>query len=262
MIDNVRKMKIALLQTNIIWENKRENGAHYTALLASMPDDVRLVILPEMFFTGFSMYPERLAETGEGATLEWLCKTAMHKQAALVGSVITGERGRYYNRLYFVFPDGTYKRYDKRHLFSMGEEHRHYEAGTERLVVDYEGGRICPLVCYDLRFPVFSRNYGEAYDLLLYVANWPASRIHAWNTLLAARAIENQCYVAGVNRIGSDGGGVAHNGYSQVVDFKGRVVAGANEEEAIFTAELSLEGLRDFRKQFPALKDADKFSIS
>jgi predicted amidohydrolase len=256
-------MKIALLQMNIIWENRPENISHCQAMLAALPSDVQLVVLPEMFTTGFSMHPETLAETEDGPSLTWMRNRAVHQNMALTGSLIIKEGRRYFNRLFFVFPDGSYRRYDKRHLFSMGEEHLHYAPGEERLVVEYQGWRICPLVCYDLRFPVWSRNRGEeAYDLLLYVANWPASRSNAWDTLLAARSIENQCYVAGVNRCGSDVAGHAHNGHSQVLDYKGAVVAAAAENaESSLTAVLSLEDLKAFRKKFPVGNDADNFTI-
>jgi predicted amidohydrolase len=254
-------MKIALLQTNIAWENKPVNLRHYEEMIRALPVGVRLVLLPEMFSTGFSMQPEKWAESTRGETLKWLCETAVQHSVAMTGSFMVEENGKYFNRLLFVFPDGSYKQYDKRHLFTTGGEHAHYTPGTQRLVVDYEGWRICPLVCYDLRFPVWSRNNNDAYDLLLYVANWPSARINAWNALLPARAIENQCYVAGVNRCGNDGAGVPHSGQSQVIDFKGRVVAAAGNFEKALTAVLSLDDLRAFRQKFPAGNDADSFTL-
>ena len=255
-------MKIALLQTGMAWENKQENLRCYTDRINALPDDVQLAALPEMFSTGFSMQPGKLAETEEGDTLQWLRETAVRKGLAIAGSMIAGENGKYFNRLFFVFPDGSYQKYDKRHLFSMSEEPQHYTAGVRRLIVEYGGWRICPLICYDLRFPVWSRNYGGVYDLLLYVANWPAARINAWNALLPARAIENCCYVAGVNRCGQDGAGVVHNGHSQVIDCRGTVIAAAGEAEATLTATLSLEKLRSFRAKFPTGKDADSFILN
>jgi predicted amidohydrolase len=254
-------MKIALLQTDIVWENRQANLQYCTDRIHALPDDVRLVALPEMFSTGFSMQPAKLAETEAGATLEWLRATAVRKAVAIAGSMIAEESGKYFNRLFFVFPDGSYKKYDKRHLFSMSEEPLHYTAGVRRLIVEYEGWRICPLICYDLRFPVWSRNYGGAYDLLLYVANWPAARINAWDALLPARAIENYCYAAGVNRCGNDGAGIAHSGHSQAVDYKGTVIAAAENAEDTLIATLSLEKLNSFRAKFAVGKDADAFVL-
>jgi len=227
-------------------------------MIAGLPNGVQLAILPEMFTTGFSMQPQRWAEPNHGNTLQWLRRAATEHRIAITGSIIAEENGRYFNRLFFVFPDGSYQQYDKRHLFSMGGEPAHYTAGTQRLTVEYEGWRICPLICYDLRFPVWSRNSGEPYDLLLYVANFPLSRMRVWNTLLPARAIENQCYVAGVNRCGADNGGTAYGGRSQVVDFKGkRMARTAEHAEDTLIAVLSLEELNAFRTKFPVLHDAD-----
>jgi predicted amidohydrolase len=255
-------MSLALLQVNIVWENKAANLRRYTELIRSLPGHVRLVVLPEMFSTGFSMRPEKWAEKDDGDTLQWLRQRAVERRSAITGSIIVEENGRYFNRLFFVFPDGSYQWYDKRHLFSMGEEDKHYTAGRQRLIVEYEGWRICPLVCYDLRFPVWSRNYGEAYDLLLYVANWPTVRINVWETLLAARAIENQCYVAGGNRCGTDGEGNAYNGRSQVIDCKGRPISvAADDAEEAVLATLSWDALQGFRKKFPAGKDADEYRL-
>ncbi|MDR3132468.1 MAG: amidohydrolase [Prevotellaceae bacterium] len=254
-------MKIALLQTSMAWENKQANLQYCTDRINALPDDVQLVALPEMFSTGFSMQPGRLAETEEGRTLQWLRNTAARKAVAIAGSVIAGENGKYYNRLFFVFPDGSYQKYDKRHLFSMSEEPLHYTAGARRLIVEYAGWRICPLICYDLRFPVWSRNYGNVYDLLLYAANWPTARINAWDALLPARAIENHCYVAGVNRCGTDGAGITHSGHSQVVDYKGASIAAAGDAEDTLIATLSLEKLNSFREKFPVGNDADAFVL-
>lgn len=277
-------MQIALLQTATVWENKQVNTARCAELIAALPAAVRLVALPEMFATGFSMCPEMLAEPEQGgATLQWMRNMAMQHGKAITGSVIIkdtsllGGRGAaFYNRLYFVFPNGTYKKYDKRHLFAMGEEHAHYSAGCERLIVEFEGWRICPLVCYDLRFPAFSRNIDfkipkfqdfsttePVYDLLLYVASWPTARIDVWDTLLAARAIENQCYAAGVNRCGADNAGTAHAGHSQALDFKGvQLVRAKDDTEDTVIAALSLDELRAFRTKFPVWRDADSFSLA
>jgi predicted amidohydrolase len=255
-------MKIALLQTDIVWENKPANLRRAGELIAQLPTDVRFALLPEMFSTGFSMHPETLSETEQGETLNWLRRTAKQHNMALVCSLIVEEAQQYYNRLFFVLPDGAYHTYNKRHLFRAGAEHLHYTAGRERLIVTYEGWRICPLVCYDLRFPVWSRNTGMAYDLLLVVANWPTARINAWDTLLPARAIENQCYVAGVNRCGTDGTGASYIGRSQVVDFKGQVVAkAADHKEDTLIIDLAQAPLHDFRRTFPAWQDADEFTM-
>ncbi|MDR0729051.1 MAG: amidohydrolase [Prevotellaceae bacterium] len=255
-------MKVALVQIPLTWENKQANIRHCEEQIRTLPNDVHLAVLPEMFTTGFSMQTETFAETEAGPTLRWMRRTARERAIALAGSAIIEDDGRYFNRLFFVFPDGAYQTYDKRHLFSMGDEHNHYAAGAQRLIVDYNGWRICPMICYDLRFPVWSRNCGYAYDLLLYVANWPAARIHAWNTLLQARAIENQCYVAGVNCGGNDNTGVRYGARSQVVDFKGHVVSVAAEcrNEALI-ATLSREYLAAFRKKFPAGNDADSYTL-
>jgi len=255
-------MKVALLQTHIYWRQKAANIEVCANLMAGLPADCRLIVLPEMFATGFSMEQvAELAETNEGHTIQWMCDTARTKNTALCGSVIISENNRFFNRLFFVLPDGSFQHYDKRHLFAMGGENAVFSAGNKRLTVSYEGWRICPLVCYDLRFPVWSRNYHNDFDLLIYVANWPQVRVSVWNTLLLARAIENQSYVVGVNRVGDDGLGVAHNGQSKFINFKGELMQQANDAEAVVLADLSLPDLRQFRSRFPVWRDADNFSI-
>ncbi len=263
-------MKVALIQIDVVWENKPANLQHAEALIAGLPKDVRLAVLPEMFNTGFSMRPERVAEDEEGLTLTWMKATAQKYQLAIVGSISFAHSNCYSNRLFFVFPDGTYQSYDKRHLFRYGQEQEHYTAGTERLIVEYEGWRICPLVCYDLRFPIWSRNVipdskQPAYDLLLYIASWPSIRIQAWNLLLPARAVENQSYVIGVNRTSTDLSltGERHfSGESQAIDFKGNILAktAMHTEEAL-VVNLDLQLLHDFSAHFPAWLDGDRFSI-
>ena len=251
-------MKIALLQTDIVWENKSANLQRCSEMIAALPNDVHLIVLPEMFTTGFSMKPDELAEREDGQTLQWLRDKATKSEKAIIGSVIIEENKKYFNRLYFVFPDGSYQTYDKRHLFSMGGENLCFTSGNQRLIVEYEGWRICPLICYDLRFPIWSRNLNNVYDLLIYVANWPSARISVWNTLLAARAIENQSYVLGANRCGVDGLGVSHNGQSQAINFKGeQIICSENDKEDTIITELSLNELHTFREKFPAWKDAD-----
>ena len=242
-------MKVALLQTDIVWQNKAANLKRAGELIAVLPDTVRLVVLPEMFNTGFSMHTSVVAEDENGETVTWLIATAKRHNMAIVGSISYHHLKYYFNRLFFVFPDGSYRTYDKHHLFSYGREREYYAAGTERLIVEYEGWRICPLICYDLRFPVWSYNAGCAYDLLIYVANWPAVRREAWNTLLRARAIENRAYVLGVNRtspVAEQQPERCYAGDTQVVDFNGTVVAraGDHHEETVM-AGLDLETLRN-----------------
>ena len=247
-------MKVALLQTNIEWENKAANLKRAGEMISALPDAVRLVVLPEMFNTGFSMHTSVVAEDENGETVAWLTATAKRHNIAIVGSISYRHIKHYFNRLFFVFPDGNYRTYDKHHLFSYGREQEHYAAGTERLIVTYDGWRICPLICYDLRFPVWSYNTGCAYDMLIYVANWPAVRREAWNTLLRARAIENRAYVLGVNRTSPKGEWPPERCYAgdtQVVDFNGAVVARAGDHnEETLMAGLDMEALRRFRETF------------
>ncbi len=197
---------VTLVQSHLDWEAPQSNLDRFTALMEPLAGKTDLIILPEMFTTGFAMQPAPLAESSDGPTLEWMKKMARQLKAVVTGSIIAEEAGKYYNRLYWVEPGGRILHYDKRHLFGMAGEGDHYASGQERLIIDYEGWRICPLICYDLRFPVWSRNTEEI-DLLIYVANWPETRANDWCTLTTARAIENQCYVAAVNRIGEDGNG-------------------------------------------------------
>jgi predicted amidohydrolase len=255
-------MEVALLQTDIVWENRAANLKRAGELIAALPGTVRLAVLPEMFNTGFSMHTTAIAEAENGDTVAWLTATAKHHNIAIVGSISYCHLKQYFNRLFFVFPDGNYRTYDKRHLFSYGRERDYYTAGTERLIVEYDGWRICPLICYDLRFPVWSRNAGCAYDLLIYVANWPAVRRTAWNALLPARAIENQAYVLGVNRTSPKEGLPVERCYAgdtQVVDFNGNLVARAGDhKEETLRVSLDLDALRHFRQAFPVWQDADK----
>jgi omega-amidase len=226
-------MKIAIVQTSLVWENPLENRSRLAQKINGFTAAVDLIVLPEMFSTGFTMNPTAVAETMQGETVLWLQHLAKAKNCALTGSLIIEENGLYYNRLVFVLPDGTIKTYDKRHLFTLAGEHTVYTAGTEKLIVEYNGFRICPLVCYDLRFPVFSRNV-EHYDVLLYVANWPKPRINAWDILLKARAVENVSYAIGVNRIGFDDNHHEYVGHSQVVDFLGNYVLEPQEADSVF----------------------------
>jgi predicted amidohydrolase len=254
-------MEVALLQTDIVWENKTANLKRAEALIAALPNTVRLAVLPEMFNTGFSMHTGAIAEDEHGETVAWLTATAKRHNIAIVGSISYCHLKQYFNRLFFVFPDGNYRTYNKRHLFSYGRERDYYTAGAERLMVEYNGWRICPLICYDLRFPVWSRNIGCAYDLLIYVANWPAVRRSAWNTLLSARAIENQSYVLGVNRTSPGREQPVERCYAgdtQAVDFTGAVMARAGDhKEETLLAALDLDALRRFRQAFPVWQDTD-----
>ena len=203
------QLNITIIQPDITWEDKAANMQMYEQLIADAPGNKQVVILPEMFTTGFSMAPEKLAEPMNGATVKWMEDMARKYRCILTGSLIIEEEGRYYNRLIWMQPDGKYGCYDKRHLFGYADEDQHYSSGNKKLVAQVNGFRICLLVCYDLRFPVWARNTGDDYDVLVYVANWPERRSLAWKTLLQARAIENMSYVVGVNRVGTDGKGIA-----------------------------------------------------
>ncbi|MFT5603841.1 MAG: omega-amidase [Paracoccaceae bacterium] len=253
-------MKIAALQSALYWQDRDANLAHFSERLNSIAD-TDLVVLPEMFSTGFSMAPEHIAEPADGPTLHWLREQAHDRNIAITGSVAVHDQGAHYNRLYWVSPEGD-SYYDKRHLFRMAGEHKHYNAGSVRKIVTYKGFRVCLQICYDLRFPVFCRNRND-YDLLVFVANWPASRRHAWTSLLTARAIENQCYVVGLNRVGKDGNGIAYSGDSVILDYLGQPLAQtAPDAPAALATELSLDELQSFRDKFPAMLDADAFELS
>ena len=251
-------MKLALVQPDLVWENPQANRERLSEMLQPVSAD--LFLLPEMFTSGFTMHPQAVAEIMEGETVAWMRAMALEKSAALTGSVVIQEDGVFYNRLLFVCPSGEVHHYDKRHLFTLAGEHLAYGKGNERLVVEYNGWRICPLVCYDLRFPVFSRNT-QGFDLLLYVANWPAPRINAWDTLLPARAIENVCYVAGVNRVGQDANGHHYSGHAQVIDQAGHHVLSPQPAPGVYIATLDKTRLRDFRSRFAFLDDQDAFDI-
>lgn len=252
-------MNVRLLQTDIRWESPEANRKHFDTLIDRLPL-TDLIVLPEMFTTGFTLTPGKIASKEGHDTLKWMRETTARTGTALGGSIAVEESGEYYNRFYFVMPDGTYHYYNKRHLFTYGGENRQYTPGRERVIVEHCGFRILLQICYDLRFPVFSRCTGN-YDMIIYVANWPVSRIGVWNTLLRARAIENQCYVAGVNRTGSDPSNY-YNGCSLVIDYLGNTVAdaGAGGETAL-AATVAIEPLNDFRRKFPALEDADPFVL-
>lgn len=254
-------MNISLLQTDITWQNPQANREHVKKLIDTLAEDTELVILPEMFTTGFCMLPQGVAEKVNTDTLSWMQSIAKEKKIALAGSVATEESGNYYNRFYFVMPDGSYRIYNKRHLFSFAGEDNEYTKGDERIIVEYKGYKILLQICYDLRFPVFSRNKGD-YDIIIYVANWPTVRLYAWNTLLRARAIENQCYVIGVNRAGTDPTN-KYSGGTVLLDFLGQSIAENQTScEEIIKGEINMQELIDFRKKFPALNDADQFTVT
>lgn len=253
-------LKVTIIQANLVWENVEENLNRFSEKIDSINEDTDLIVLPEMFATGFSMKPEKVASF-EKLQLDWLSEHAVMKNAVITGSIIREAKGNFYNSLIWMKPDRTYEIYDKRHLFSFAGEDKHYTQGENQLITKLKDWRIKLLICYDLRFPVWSRNRKD-YDVLIYVANWPDARIEAWKTLLFARAIENQAYVIAVNRVGDDGNGIAHSGDSLIIDPKGNVICDAIPyKEAIKTVTLNYEELISYRKKFPAGNDADDFRI-
>jgi predicted amidohydrolase len=256
----MENLRITTVQADLHWENVEANLASISQKLEGLVGSTDLVLLPEMFTTGFSMNCAALAEPMDGKTVEWLREQAQWLGAVVTGSFIAAENGRFFNRLVWMRPDGGFDVYDKRHLFTLGNEHLHFTAGRQKLVTTWKGWKICPLICYDLRFPVWSRNT-EGYDLLLYVANWPERRNHHWKQLLAARAIENQAYVAGVNRVGTDGNGLYHSGDTTVLDFSGKLLYQVSDAEDVFTARLSKEKLDAYRNDLPFIHDRDHFEF-
>lgn len=254
-------MKTALIQFDTIWEDKQANLEHVRNKILNLPDDIDLIVLPEMFTTGFTMNPEMIAEEEQGETFKIIQKLSTDKQTAITGSWVVKEDNNYYNRLFFVFPDGSYKIYNKRHLFTLAGEEKIYRPGNEKLIVTYKGWNICLLVCYDLRFPVYSRIVNQNYDLLVYVASWPDRRIDAWDALLKSRAIENMSYVVAVNRYGIDPNEIEYSGHSQLIDFMGKHIVKPLIGEQICIAELKKESLKTARQKFAFLNDADDFEI-
>lgn len=289
-------LTFTLIQTDLQWEDKTANLQMLEEKIHSIPNPTQIIVLPEMFNTGFSMKPEELAEDMNGPTVAWMKRMAMEKRVIITGSLMirqstqndlqdhetaTSGEANYFNRLIWMLPNGQYGIYDKRHLFAYAGEDKHYTAGSKRLIASVNGWKINLQVCYDLRFPVWARQAAHSplehlsetkdrsearggeveFDVLIYVANWPERRVHAWKTLLVARAIENQCYVIGVNRTGNDGNGIYHSGNSMVIDAMGEVLFEKEHEEAIHTITLSKEKLEEIRHKLPFLKDADDFSL-
>jgi len=254
----MENLKITIIQPDIIWENIQANLDKYSAIIDGIVS-TDVIVLPEMFTTGFSMKPENLKERMDGISVRWMKKMANEKDASVVGSLIIEDEGVIFNRAVWVFPDGKTEFYDKRHLFRMGQEHLHYSSGIEKMIVEFKGWRFCPLICYDLRFPVWSRN-DDNYDVLIYMANWPSPRHHHWKTLLVARAVENQSFCIGVNRTGIDGSGLKYSGDSCLVSPKG-FAEFLGENEAAQTFKISYSELHELRKNFPFLADRDQFQI-
>jgi len=280
----MQNLSVTLIQTDLYWENPTANLANLEEKIGQISPSTDLIVLPEMFTTGFTMNVKSVAEPMNLTTFKWMRQQAKRTNAVIMGSFIVKEGEKFYNRLIWMRPNGTFKTYDKRHLFRMGGEHHNFAGGSTRLIVELKGWRICPLICYDLRFPAWSRNFQEKevgkvhttksnsgnatsdnanlnYDLLIYVANWPAVRSQVWDVLLQARAIENQSYCVGVNRVGTDGMGLDYSGNSAVIDFKGKQLFHQKISEVIFSQVLDKKELEDFRTKFPAYLDADDFEI-
>jgi len=262
----MNELDITLIQTDLAWEDKHTNLSKLTSLISELKTTSQVIVLPEMFSTGFTMNAESLAEHMEGDTINWMRKVSQQKRCILTGSFIASENGQYFNRLVWMQPDGKFACYDKRHLFGFAGEDKYYTCGDKRLIVSVNGWKIQLLICYDLRFPVWSRQQPVSetpeYDALIYVANWPAARSHAWKSLLVSRAIENQAYAIGVNRIGLDGKGHLYDGDSMLINPLGITEYHAPSGEAVHTISLSKEKLDNVRKQFPFRQDADMFYLA
>lgn len=255
------ELNVVLIQAPLVWENPKANRDYFTTKIKEINNKTDLIILPEMFTTGFTMNASIFAESMYGETVNWMRDTASKSAAAVTGSLIIKENNRCYNRLLFITPEGQVSEYDKRHLFTLANEQEHYSPGTKKLIVTYKGWNICPLICYDLRFPVWSRNV-EEYDVLLYVANWPEARTKAWDVLLQARAIENMAYCIGVNRIGKDGNDFNYVGHSAVYDSLGNMISPPSHvNDDIVIATLKKSHLNEVRKKLKFLNDRDNFTI-
>jgi len=253
-------MKIALIQTSLIWENPAENRKYFKSKIDTIHATIDLIILPEMFTSGFTMNPESVAEPMDGETVSLLKSLAKSKNCAITGSLVINDNNNYYNRMVFVFPDGNIQYYNKKHLFSLAGENKKYTAGNNKKIITFRNFKICLQICYDLRFPVFSRNTDD-YDILIYCANWPKTRINAWNILLKARAVENMCFTIGVNRIGTDHNNLEYPGQSQAVDFLGNYLIEPNEKEGVFITTLDIAEMKNTRKKLGFLDDKDEFKL-
>lgn len=255
-----KTLNLTLIQPDIVWEDPKANIEQYANVLQLLPPDTDIVIFPEAFNTGFSMNAKNVSELMSGKSVEWLRKMAQKHQMTLCGSLFISEDNKYYNRFVWIEPSGRILHYDKRHLFSIANENEHYSNGSKQLIIDYKGWKIFPQICYDLRFPVWSRNTSE-YDLMINVANWPAARNKVWDTLLKARAIENQCYVAAVNRVGADGKNIQYTGNSMLIDYKGNVINNYKQQQGWLNCSIDYDALYEFREKFNTLIDADNFKL-
>jgi omega-amidase len=256
------ELKIVGIQAALAWENPQQNRIFFEEKIKALDTDVDLIVLPEMFTTGFTMHPEKVAEKMEGLSVSWMQKIAQEKQTALCGSLVISENGAFYNRLVFVHPSGAIETYNKRHSFTLAGEDKVYTAGTKKISIAYKGWKICPLICYDLRFPVWARNT-DNYDLLIFMANWPIARIKAWDVLLKARAIENMSYVIGINRTGADANNYSYSGNSLVINYLGEELSNLKKNEVGVVQATIVKSSQDtVRKKLGFLKDMDSFEIS
>jgi predicted amidohydrolase len=263
-MNQMSELLVTLVQAKLHWEDKQANLQMLEEQIQNIGQPSQLVVLPEMFSTGFSMQPEKLAESMEGPSVQWMRSMAIKHKIILTGSLIIEEAGQYFNRLIWMLPNGTHGHYDKRHRFAFAGEDQHYSHGNKRLIASVNGWKINLQICYDLRFPVWARQQATdqpEFDILIYVANWPERRSHAWKSLLIARAIENQCYVIGVNRVGEDGKGISHSGDSMVIDPLGEVLFSKAQDACTHTISLNKTQLEEIRSKFPFWKDADPFQI-
>lgn len=257
----MQNLKVAFIQSDLVWHNAEENRNNFLRKINRISEKVDLIVLPEMFTTGFSMHPNNISESMNGETEQWMKKVAASKNTAITGSIIIKENDNYFNRLLFVYPSGKIEYYNKRHLFSLAGEEKVYSAGTEKKIFNLKGWKICPQICYDLRFPVFARNT-EDYDLLFYVANWPKQRINAWDALLKARAIENMSYVIGVNRVGKDANNYEYSGHSMAFDGLGETISNTTSfKEETIIVNLDKNKLLALRKKLNFLSDKDSFTL-
>jgi len=253
----MQDLRVTVVQTDIFWEEPERNIARFDEVIGRIKD-THLVILPEMFTTGFSMEAHRLAQTMHGSSVQWLREKSRQRKIDITGSIIIEEKGRYYNRLVWAKPDGDIFTYDKKHLFRISGEEKVYSAGDSRLTVEIDGWKLRPFICYDLRFPLWTRNFGNEYDVAIFIANWPEKRSAHWRLLLQARAVENLSYVVGVNRVGTDGGRFYHSGDSSIIDPRGEILFRKSHEECIHTEALSSDQLEAYRASFPFWMDADR----